>query len=326
MCTVTAVADRPFLKKCQQEYMDVGTFALCPLQNLWFFKQKREVKSLFLLPCSVPAMTEAVARRALLRFMGSWSCVGCGAGGDLAIQHLRHLGTYRVGTPQVSRHLPPGYPPGVPAPAAWYRLETFSESRLSEWAFEPFTTSASCTHSSVLKGTLAFLPSCGEIAIALKEMCNTCSGRGSKTCATCRGGKKLQHFEQLVITWKNNVFEFVSEHHLNFPAELLCKVSGENVFKDENVVVYPIIDFPHPAISLASQRAAAEHSAAVTTSSRGEGGHTAEPPRQSIERIPITEVQSQHAGKPCLYYIYGLENKVYARDYPGRCCCGCALL
>ena len=36
---------------------------------------------------------------------------------------------------------------------------------------------------------------------------------------------------------KNNVFEFVSEHHLNFPGELLSKVSGENIFKDENVVV-----------------------------------------------------------------------------------------
>ncbi|KAM6121457.1 LOW QUALITY PROTEIN: protein SSUH2 homolog [Pterocles gutturalis] len=305
---------------------------------------------------SVPAMTEAVARRALLRFMGSWSCVGCGAGGDLAIQHLRHLGTYR------------------------YRLETFSESRLSEWAFEPFTKpgaarppgeppldpwevevgapplfqgqtqrcrvprsvrvrdchcrghgrsqcgvchGAGRTRCVTCKGSRRRLRQrqrCQLCSGSGRHRCNTCSGRGSKTCATCRGGKKLQHFEQLVITWKNNVFEFVSEHHLNFPAELLCKVSGENVFKDENVVVYPIIDFPHPAISLASQRAAAEHSAAVTTSSR------ILRQRQSIERIPITEVQSQHAGKPCLYYIYGLENKVYARDYPGRCCCGCALL
>ncbi|XP_027646458.2 protein SSUH2 homolog [Falco peregrinus] len=52
---------------------------------------------------------------------------------------------------------------------------------------------------------------------------------------------------------KNNIFEFVSEHHLNFPGELLSKVSGENISKDENVVVYPTIDFPEPKISLASQ-------------------------------------------------------------------------
>lgn len=36
---------------------------------------------------------------------------------------------------------------------------------------------------------------------------------------------------------RNNVFEFVSEHHPNFPGELLSKVSGENIFQDENVVV-----------------------------------------------------------------------------------------
>lgn len=31
--------------------------------------------------------------------------------------------------------------------------------------------------------------------------CSTCSGRGNKTCATCKGEKKLLHFVQLVIMW-----------------------------------------------------------------------------------------------------------------------------
>lgn len=31
--------------------------------------------------------------------------------------------------------------------------------------------------------------------------CSTCSGRGNKTCATCKGEKKLLHFLQLVIVW-----------------------------------------------------------------------------------------------------------------------------
>lgn len=31
--------------------------------------------------------------------------------------------------------------------------------------------------------------------------CSTCSGRGSKTCTTCKGEKKLLHFIQLVIMW-----------------------------------------------------------------------------------------------------------------------------
>uniref|UniRef100_A0A663M648 Ssu-2 homolog n=1 Tax=Athene cunicularia TaxID=194338 RepID=A0A663M648_ATHCN len=247
---------------------------------------------LFPLPPSVPPMTEAVARQALLRFVASRCCYGSRAVGELAIRRLRPLGTYR------------------------YRLETFSESRLSEWVFEPFTKpgaagpsgdtpmdpwdvdigapplfqgqtrrcrvphsvlvrvsprSLSATRCVTCKGSRRRLKQqkrCQLCSGTGRKRCNTCSGRGSKTCVTCQGEKKLQHFKQLVITWKNNVFEFVSEHHLNFPGELLSKVSGANIFKDENVVVYPIIDFPDPEISLASQRAITEHSTALATSSR----------------------------------------------------------
>uniref|UniRef100_A0ACB8EH90 Uncharacterized protein n=1 Tax=Sphaerodactylus townsendi TaxID=933632 RepID=A0ACB8EH90_9SAUR len=38
--------------------------------------------------------------------------------------------------------------------------------------------------------------------------------------------------------------------------------------------------------------------------------------RQTIELIPVTEVHYQYAGKMYLYYVYGMENKVYALDYP----------
>ncbi|CAM9353916.1 unnamed protein product [Bubo scandiacus] len=306
---------------------------------------------------SVPPMTESAARQALLRFVASRCCYGSRAVGELAIRCLRPLGTYR------------------------YRLETFSESRLSEWVFEPFTKPRAAEPSGdtpldpwdvevgppplfqgqtrrcrvprsalvrdchrcrghgrskcgvchgagrmrcvTCKGSRRRLKQqkrCQLCSGTGRKRCNTCSGRGSKTCVTCQGEKKLQHFKQLVITWKNNVFEFVSEHHLNFPGELLSKVSGTNIFKDENVVVYPIINFPDPEISLASQRAIAEHSAALATSSR------ILRQRQTIELIPITEVHYQYSGKPYLYYIYGLENKVYALDYPERCCCSCTIL
>ncbi|XP_074770594.1 protein SSUH2 homolog isoform X4 [Athene noctua] len=223
---------------------------------------------------SVPPMTEAVARQALLRFVASRCCYGSRAVGELAIRRLRPLGTYRTRC--------------VTCKGSCRRLKQQKRCQL-------------CSGTG-------------------RKRCNTCSGRGSKTCVTCQGEKKLQHFKQLVITWKNNVFEFVSEHHLNFPGELLSKVSGANIFKDENVVVYPIIDFPDPEISLASQRAITEHSAALATSSR------ILRQRQTIELIPITEVHYQYSGKPYLYYIYGLENKVYALDYPERCCCSCTIL
>ncbi|KAM9534193.1 LOW QUALITY PROTEIN: protein SSUH2 homolog [Guaruba guarouba] len=394
----------------------------------------------------MPLMTEAVARQVLLRFVSLQCCYGSRAAWELAIQRLRQAGTYR------------------------YQLETFSELRLSEWVFQPFTKpraagppgdahmvlwdmevgppllfqgwtqwcvpcsalvrdchrchghgrskcrvchGTSWTRCVTCKGSQRRLKQqkrCQLCSSTGHKRCNTCSGQHSKTCATCQGEKKLHHFKHLAITWKNNVFEFVSEHHLNFPGELLSKVSGESIFKDEKVTmsatpsvsaigcrfrsetawdvssfplpdclhgtainkqtrssspktlvtyqnweigriqaqtrsppesyysmscicsedfasgvaeslwVYPIIDFPEPEISLASQRAIAEHSAVLPASSCILWLH------QSIELIPITEVHYQYSGKPYLYYIYGLENKVYALDYPERCCCSCTII
>ncbi|XP_068940145.1 protein SSUH2 homolog isoform X1 [Petaurus breviceps papuanus] len=306
---------------------------------------------------SIPVMTEEMARNALLSFVNSRCCYGNRAAGELVIQDLRQQMLYR------------------------YRLETFSESRLSEWTFQPYTNHSvdgpkkgasprpwdiqvhvppmfqeetkkfQVPHSSLVKdchkcqgrgrykcsgchgaGTMRCASCSGAKRKAKqarrcqvcsgsgRKRCSTCSGRGNKTCATCKGEKKLLHFIQLVITWKNSLFEFVTEHHMNFPEELLVKVRGENIFKDENVMVYPIVDFPKQEISLASQRAIAEH----TTSLAGKSRVLQQ--RQTIELIPLTEVHYWYQGKTYLYYIYGLENKVYALDYPERYCCGCTII
>ncbi|XP_032314737.1 protein SSUH2 homolog isoform X3 [Camelus ferus] len=253
----------------------------------------------------VPVVTEEVAREALLNFVNSKCCYGSAAATDLIIQELRQQTLCR------------------------YRLETFSESRISEWTFQPFTNHSvdgpqrgtsprlwdievqvppmfqedtrkfQVPHSSLVKechrchgrgryrcsgchgASTVRCPSCSGAKRKAKparrcpmcsgsgrQRCSTCSGRGNKTCATCKGEKKLLHFIQLVIVWKNSLFEFVSEHQLDCPGELLAKAKGETLFKDENTMVYPIIDFPLREISLASQRAIAEHNATLASRAR----------------------------------------------------------
>ncbi|XP_064449263.1 protein SSUH2 homolog isoform X4 [Mirounga angustirostris] len=253
----------------------------------------------------VPMVTEEVAREALLSFVSSKRCYGRAAAGDLVIQKLKQQTLCR------------------------YRLETFTESRISEWTFQPFTNQSvdgpqrgtsprlwdirvqvppmfqedmrkfQVPHSSLVKGChkcrgrgcykcsgchgagMVRCPSCSGAKRKAKQSrrcqlcsgsgrrrCSTCSGRGNKTCATCKGEKKLLHFIQLVIVWKNSLFEFVSEHRLNCPGELLAKAKGESLFKDESTMVYPIVDFPLREISLASQRGIAEHSAALASRAR----------------------------------------------------------
>ncbi|XP_059796235.1 protein SSUH2 homolog isoform X5 [Balaenoptera ricei] len=63
----------------------------------------------------VPVVTEEVAREALLSFVDSKCCYGSAAAGDLVILELKQQALRR------------------------YRLETFSESRISEWTFQPYT-------------------------------------------------------------------------------------------------------------------------------------------------------------------------------------------
>ncbi|XP_069499121.1 protein SSUH2 homolog [Ambystoma mexicanum] len=302
-------------------------------------------------------MTEDVARDALLGFVRGRCCYGRRPAAQLVIQDLKQLVLYR------------------------YRLETFTESRLSEWTFEHYTNQGvdgpqngqspkpweftisspgmfqedtkkfRVPHSSVIKAchkchgrgrykcsgchgagrsrcvTCSGSRSktkhkrCQVCSGSGRKRCNTCSGRGSKVCTTCKGEKKLLHFLQLSINWKNNLFEYITEQQqLNFPMELLSKVQGSNIFKDQGDQVYPIIDFPNSAISKASQTAISEHSAMYGGSCR------ILQQCQSIDLIPVTEVHYTYQEKSYLYYIYGKENKVSALEYPQRCCCGCAIL
>ncbi|XP_077181375.1 protein SSUH2 homolog isoform X4 [Paroedura picta] len=320
-------------------------------------KLSEQRKSPAFLECRIPKMSEDVARNALLSFVNSKCCYGNRAAGELVIQELKQQMLHR------------------------YRLETFIETRVSEWTFEPCTNALvdgpqngeppqlwnikvqapqmfqedtkkfRVPHSSLVKechkchgrgrykcsgchgaGRMRCVTCCGAkhrskyqkrcqmCSGTGRKRCSTCSGRGHKTCTTCQGEKKLLHFIQLITTWKNNTYEFISDDQFNFPRELLSTAMGDNIFKEENTLVYPLVGFPYPDMALASQRATAEHMAAFASTSN------VLQQRQTVELIPVTEVHYQYAGKMYLYYVYGMENKVYALDYPERYCCGCTIL
>ncbi|XP_046281689.1 protein SSUH2 homolog isoform X1 [Marmota monax] len=305
----------------------------------------------------VPVVTEEVAREALLSFVNSKCCYGSAAADDLIIRELRQQTLCR------------------------YRLETFSESRISEWTFQPFTNHSvdgpqrgtsprlwdikvqippmfqedtkkfQVPHSSLVKechkchghgrykcsgchgSGMVRCPTCSGAKRKARQprrcqmcsgsgrrRCSTCSGGGNKTCATCKGQRRLVHFIQLVVMWRNSVFEFLSQHQRHCPRELLAKAKGENLFRDENSAVYPIVDFPLREISLASQRGITEHSASLASCAR------ILQQRQTIELIPLTEVHYWYQGKTYVYYIYGTDHQVYVADYPERYCCGCTII
>ncbi|KQK84066.1 hypothetical protein AAES_56129 [Amazona aestiva] len=208
----------------------------------------------------------------------------------------------------------------------WYRLETFSEPRLSERVFEPFTTVPGvgqhpCTTSSKVDKTLSPPEeprAAGSPVDAPMDLWDM------------EAGPPLLFQGWTLWCWVPHSALVT----VNVP--LLLAACGSPFLIDRTVTdamvtagpsagcamgqVYPIIDFPGPEISLASQRAIAEHNAVLAVSSRILWQH------QPIELIPITEVHYQYSGKPYVYYIYGLKSKVYALDYPERCCCSCTII
>ena len=48
--------------------------------------------------------------------------------------------------------------------------------------------------------------------------------------------------------------------------------------------------------------------------------------RQQVCAIPVTTVNYNWKGNNGQFYVCGIENKVYAPDYPQQFCCGCDIL
>uniref|UniRef100_A0A8I3WZC9 Ssu-2 homolog n=1 Tax=Callithrix jacchus TaxID=9483 RepID=A0A8I3WZC9_CALJA len=129
---------------------------------------------LCLVPCRVPVMTDEVAWEALLSFMNSKCCYSSTVAGNLIIRELKQKTLCRI-------------------------RETFSESRISEWTFQPFTN-----HSvdGPQRGTS---PRLWDIKVQVSPMfqedtrkfqvphsplvkeCHKCHGRGQYKCSGCYG-------------------------------------------------------------------------------------------------------------------------------------------
>ncbi|KAI4888296.1 hypothetical protein NFI96_011991, partial [Prochilodus magdalenae] len=101
-----------------------------------------------------------------------------------------------------------------------------------------------------------------------RRVCTWCHGNGHRTCRTCNGHKKLLHFIQLTVTWKNQVCEFIPDRQPEFPLKKFEKVSGEPFFIDESLLVYPVEGFPDQEICNASREVIREHLLKYSASSR----------------------------------------------------------
>ncbi|XP_029908101.1 protein SSUH2 homolog isoform X2 [Myripristis murdjan] len=299
---------------------------------------------------SIPSLSEDVARDAFKSFAASNCCYSKSPATDGVITSMEPLNTYR------------------------YRLETFTESRSTEWAHKPhegetadfytqtaprpweiqatpptlfsnhteeirvpFTSSIKECHNCHASGQMPCQEcngvgykdcwvchgagsrdgeDCSRCNSTGRDSCTHCSGQGTKKCETCDGRRQLLTFIQLKVEWKNHVDDAVSQQGgAGLQAEKLSSVTGKELFKNNQYLVYPLLGFPVPEVSQASERLVGEHQARFAQSAR------ILQQRQTVELIPITKVTYKWKGDSHVYFVLGNEHQVSADDYPATCCC-----
>ncbi|XP_073498898.1 protein SSUH2 homolog [Phyllobates terribilis] len=142
-----------------------------------------------------------------------------------------------------------------------------------------------------------------------QAICFACRGSGHMLCLVCGSKGKLLQYLQIKIKWKSQDFAFLSENSSDFPTERFHNRSGKIIFHKEQEMVTPISNFPKESINEASKKAIIQH--------RPNSKNTKiVRQRHSIEWLPLTRVKYTWNDKGYDYYVYGEENKVYAKDYP----------
>ncbi|KAK2841395.1 hypothetical protein Q7C36_012974 [Tachysurus vachellii] len=299
---------------------------------------------------NITSITEEAAREAFMSYASSKCCYSTAPVRDGVITNLEPFNTYR------------------------YRLETFTETRSTEWSHEPYTgqpVDASIQPApapwAIVAQTPAFFQDqtqnlrvpytssvknchtcmgmgkkpckdcagsgnkvcwvcngsgfrhgtdrCSHCQGRGRENCGWCRGHGSRECEMCRGGRQLLVFITLKIQWTTYKDDFVVEQASGLKSENLNKVTGRTMFTDSQYMLYPVMGFPDPSLSQASERLMREHQAKYFQTSR------IVQQRHTIELIPITRVSYAWKAKSHIYFVFGNENTVYTDNYPATCCC-----
>lgn len=158
--------------------------------------------------------------------------------------------------------------------------------------------------------------SCTRCDATGKERCSDCSAKGTKRCDTCEGKRQLLTYIKLKVEWNNHLEDHVVQQNSGgVNIDDLSSVSGKELFKNNQYLVYPLLGFPLPAISEASERLVREHQSKYAQTSR------ILQQRQTVELIPVTKVNYKWKSDSHVYYVYGNEHQVSAENYPATCCC-----
>ncbi|XP_062584371.1 protein SSUH2 homolog [Saccostrea cucullata] len=307
---------------------------------------------------SAPVISEETARQALLEHVSQQCCWGKGAAEKLTFKELQSSTSYHWYRRNCGQEMdipfnitengsqPVNGPQNGPAPGPWDIPASFSKYFVNETQHHevPFTAYVKDCHKCNARGYVR----CGKCMGRGKVKCGTCHGSGRRrvyrngehrvvSCSMCHGGKRrcprcggdgrvtcptckshcrLKWFIKLTVNWVNNIGEHVVEK-TELPDHLVSQAAGTMGFEDTQIRVMPISRFPVGEINEASGKLIASHQ---FPNRRIHMQH------HIIRMIPVTQCFCQYKEKGVNYFVYGLESRVYAPEYPDQCCWGCNIL
>ncbi|XP_069499588.1 protein SSUH2 homolog [Ambystoma mexicanum] len=297
---------------------------------------------------STPVISEDTSKQALLEYAEKKCCYQTAPARNMVIKSLQHFTIYRYHLESFIefRILKDKCVPyrggeidsnGTP-PALWEMVAEIPQMFAAgkEKYIVPHTSSVRTCHLCGGSGKMTCLAcggrgrvncyGCGGSGRQYNgNSCGSCSGAGSRTCGSCVWGKttcmictgsgKLHYYKQMKVIWENIVSDFVTDQNSGLPSNRYKKITGTNIFADEQPEVLPVTMFPEPMVSEVSRSYIQQHGDKFTDNPR------IRRQRHSIELIPLTLVDYTWKENPHTFFVYGVEKKVYTDNYPAKCCC-----
>ncbi|XP_048747814.2 protein SSUH2 homolog [Ostrea edulis] len=308
---------------------------------------------------SAPVISEETARQALLEYAAQQCCWGKGSAEKLTFKQLQSSTSYHyvLETFTEERSTKWDYDPFHgqhvdgpefgPAPGPWDISATFKEFFKNETQHHevPHTAYVKDCHKCNARGYVRCgkchgrgrvkcgschgsgrkrvyrkgehrVVSCSRCHGRGKRSCMRCGGDGRVKCPVCKSHCRLRWYIKLTINWMNNIGEHIVEK-TELPDILISQAAGTMGFEDTQPRVIPIARFPVPEINDASARLVGSHQ---FPNRRIHMQH------HIIRMVPVTQCFCQLKEKDMKYFVYGLESRVHAPEYPDKCCWGCTIL
>ncbi|XP_034023421.1 LOW QUALITY PROTEIN: protein SSUH2 homolog [Thalassophryne amazonica] len=307
----------------------------------------------------VHTVSEAVAREALIKFAESKWKYSSKPARELTFTDLKPITVYRyrletfTETRTSAWHFEPYNGQQVDGPQYGPSPPPWDIPVMIPQQFADVAAKARVPHSSVVKRChqcdgrgRTRCQNCGGHG---RRICGLCHGRGRRDhgrCFTCQGrvpgyvllvkaqasgyaavvkaariccisSSSLEPFKYLqrglFFAGGTHMSDYIPDRQHDFPNEKFKTVKGDPFFINEGQLVYPIKGFPDQEICDISAKLINEHINNYSSTSRIVSQ------RQVIELVPMTDAHYSYSGRDYNFYVYGMENEVYAAHYPTAC-------